>query len=248
MEHIINVASGVLAALTHDRAKDFFHSEELAYGLAGVASLCFSYLAATVTKLVKRSRFYDWRFKAVGMWIETVDHHVGRQYTISMIRYDAKAEAFLIVGTTFSPKSLEVFSDWRSMAVNFSENDSLYYLYSLKNFQQGPDDVIGLAHMSFFATEGWGRRFFDGKGYFLDKTSDAKEVHYTFERLTRKLLADTIGKSSMSTAEDRRKLLLNYSKRNTRPDIISDSVEHRSRAGRPPHDKAKNKKPTDDAE
>lgn len=216
MEHLINVFNGILAALAHESGNDYFKSQEVAFGLAGLTSLCFSYLATLITRSVKQSRFFDWRFKTTGLWIETVSHHVGRQYTISMITYNPKENEFQITGHTYSPGDFDVFSSWRSMAINFPEKDSLYYLYSLRNFRQGPEDVIGIAHMSFFATTGWGERFFDGKGYFLDKTSEAKEVHYSFERITRKVLSDTIGKSSISSPEDRRKFLFKYSRRDAR--------------------------------
>jgi hypothetical protein len=121
-------------------------------------------------------------------------------------------------------------------ALSFPEKDSLYYLYTLKNFKQGPDDVIGIAHMTFFAIAGRGKRFFDGQGYFLDKNSEAKEVHYTFERVDKRMLRDMIGKTSIATTEDRRKFLREYSKRSAaavKP-ASRKGQQRRSRRG-PPH-------------
>jgi hypothetical protein len=212
MEHLIHVFSGVMAALAHHKAATFLPGE-VAFGIAGVTALCFAYVANVALRAAEHSRVFDWRFRAVGMWIEAVNHHEGSQYAMSLVTYSRRKGEFEITGHTFSKGDLEVYSSWRSLALSFPEKDCLYYIYSLKNFKSPHGDVIGFAQMTFFATPGIGRPFFDGKGYFLDKNSEAKEVHYTFERLDRKLIKQTIGKTSIDNAEDRRNFLREYARR-----------------------------------
>jgi hypothetical protein len=221
MEHLIHLLSGVLAALSHHKSSEYFTESEVPYAIAGIVSVCFAYAANTIFNKISQSRLFDWRFRTVGMWIESVKHRVGSQYAMSIITYNSKLGEFEITGDTFSSQTLEVFSSWRSMAINFPEKDSLYYLYTLKNFEEPFDDVIGIAHMSFFATPGIGRKFFDGQGYFLDKTSRTQEIHYSFERIDRKMLRDVLGKASISNLEDRRIFLREYARRkSSQPDEL----------------------------
>jgi hypothetical protein len=223
MEHAINTIAGILAAVAQQKATENFHDEALGYGISGLVSFAFIFALNKIINSIRHTYVFDWRFKATGLWIETVSHYVGRQYTISKISYNSSRNEFQIVGDTFTDDKLDIFSSWRSMAMNFPESDSLYYLYTLENFKEGPKNVIGLAHMSFFANTGSVRKFFDGKGYFLDKTSEAKEVEYTFERINRHLLLKTIRKSRISSKQDRENFLREYSRLDRSRQQLSDN-------------------------
>jgi len=106
-----------MAAIAHQRGDQYFHNQELAYGLAGAVNLAFMFVAGLLLKILQRTPFFDWRFKTIGLWIETVQHQVGVQYTLSMITYEWASEEFKIVGHTFSGERFDVFSSWRSMTL-----------------------------------------------------------------------------------------------------------------------------------
>ena len=221
MEVVLDILAGVVAVIAWNYAHLFHLPDELCYGIAGFSAFVFLALSKTLIGLTIYNRLVDWRFKALGTWIETIGEDRDRRYSIFRIKFNRNRAIFECKGDTFDGRGFDLFCSFHGELVDF-KGDNLVYNYTIVYHGIGAEQKhgVGVSHMTFVATPG--RKYFlEGKGYFTDTVPQAP---FSFVRLDRETIRDLIGKRNVTSVEDRKALPAAYHSKQRASHQLTDAA------------------------
>ncbi len=125
-----------------------------------------------------------------GEWIETVEKHDVRYYTVFGIHYVWGSDDYVVSGVSLDCNG-SVHADWDSKYLKFNkELFELSFLFSSR--QKSKENMTGYAELTFYRNNEI--KPCEGKGFFVDMGLEPIRVEFEIERVTKPLVKQLLGK------------------------------------------------------